>query len=823
MRQSLGMMILLSLLLGLSNLCLGSIEIRGKVVDKETGQLLSGATVKIDSEVHGLQETTTARDGTFRLTLDAPEQQQIEVSLSGYDSYSEMLELTPDSTHTLNIALLSHPFELAPVEIVGKPSQVNDKLTGTVALLEPQTVELIHPVGTQELLEFMPGINGYADDGFGNSRLSIGIRGLNPRRSARVLILEDGVPIQPALYIYPNAYYNPPSDRIDAVEVIKGSAALRFGPQTMGGVINYTTRKPDSTRGLTNQLTVGNNGYYSAFSEWRGLGPKNITSDLQLLYKHGDGFRENNTFDQVNGTVKTLFRLNQKKTLYLKANGNFENSNATYTGLTEFSYRTDPNFNPKPDDNFKILRTSLDLIYTNKISTNLISNTTVYASVFDRRWWRENDIFVRARAFLQGDLTPVPYYQTGHLVRTGGGINNFGILRTFYVGGVEQNYTFKHSLAGSQGHAEMGARVHWERFIDDRKIGDAPDARDGVYYYGNPDDLEDPVEIVGQSHHYETTALALYLKEQREWDRLTVTPGVRFEVFKQTRVDRLYGAIFADKVSAVLLPGIGANYQLGRFNLFGGIHRGYTAPSSGALKITQFGQNVDVGGLDLKAEKSWNMEAGFRSWRPGLTLEVAGFLIRISDIVAAGRGTAFRNLGRADTYGLETALGLEVSRFIPLLPDVNLSYTYLQTEIKKGIVTSATRAGNVPVNIAGNELPYAPQHTLTVGLAKQIGNNLRMRADMRFVDEVFTDFENLKRTYNRGDTGPIPSYTIFSASVDYKVFDQWKVFITGKNLFDKVYIGSRLHSNAGQPEANLSSGILVGPRRQILAGIKHGF
>ena len=823
MRQFLGIVTTLSLLLGISNFCLGSIEIQGKVVDKETGQPLSGATVKIESEVHGLQETTTARDGTFHLTLEVPGQRQIEVRLSGYDSYNQMVELAPDSTHTLDIALLSHPFELAPVEIVGKPSQVNDKLTGTVALLEPQTVELIHPVGTQELLEFMPGINGYADDGFGNSRLSIGIRGLNPRRSARVLILEDGVPIQPAVYIYPNAYYNPPSDRIDAVEVIKGSAALRFGPQTMGGVINYTTRKPDGTRGLTNQVTVGNNGYYSAFSEWRGLGSKNITSDFQLLYKHGDGFRENNTFDQVNGTVKTLFRLNQKKTLYFKVNGNFENSNATYTGLTEYSFRTDPNFNPKSDDNFKILRTSLDLIYTNKISTNLISNTTVYTSVFDRRWWRENDVFVRASAFLKGDLTPAPHYQTGDLVRTGGDAGNFGILRTFYVGGVEQNYTFKHSFAGSQGHAEMGGRVHWERFIDDKKIGDAPDARDGVYYTGNPEDPEDPVNIVGQSHHYETTALALYLKEQREWDRFTVTPGVRFEVFKQERVDRLYGAILADKVSAVLLPGIGANYQLGRFNLFGGIHRGYTAPSSGALKITQFGENVEVGGLDLEAEKSWNMEVGFRSWRPGLTLEVAGFLVKISDIVAAGRGTAFRNLGKADTYGLETALGFGVSRFVPLLPDVNLSYTYLQTEIKSGTVKSATIAGNVDVNIAGNELPYAPRHTLTVGLAKQIGDSLRMRVDMRFVDEVFTDFENLKRTYNRGDTGPIPSYTIVSASVDYKIFNQWKIFITGKNLFDKVYIGSRLHSNAGQPEANLSSGILIGPRRQILAGIKHEF
>lgn len=823
MRQLLGTVMTLSLLLGAPYLCLSSVEIRGKVVDKETKQPIMGAAVRIESDGQNSQETTTLQDGTFEFMNVTPEETQIKVSLIGYHDYVEMFRLTPDSTHTLDIALLNRLFELAPVEIIGKSQRVNRKLTGTIGLLEPQSVELIHPVGTQELLELMPGINGYADDGFGNSRLSIGIRGLNPRRSARVLILEDGVPIQPAVYIYPNAYYNPPSDRINAVEVIKGSAALRFGPQTMGGVINYTTRKPDGTRGLANQLTLGNNGYYSAFSEWRGLGSENITSDVQLLYKHGDGFRDNNAFDQVNSTVKTLFQLSEEKTLYLKANGNFEDSNATYTGLTEYSFRTDPNFNPKEGDNFKVLRTSLDLIYTNKIAKNLISNTTVYTSVFDRRWWREDDIFVRPSTLEAGNLAPVPYFQTGDLVRIGGGKGNFGILRTFYVGGIEQNYTVKHRLAGSHSRAEIGARVHWERFIDDKKIGDTPDARDGVYYTGTPGDTDDPVKIVGQSHHYETTALALYVKEQLEWDKFTLSPGVRFEVFKQDRVDRLYGSVLADKVSAVLLPGIGANYQLGRFNLFGGVHRGYTAPSSGALKITQFGQNVDVGGLDLKAEKSWNMEAGFRSWRPGLTLEVSGFLIKISDIVAAGRGTAFKNLGRVDNYGMETALAVGVSRFAPVLPDVNLAYTYLQTEIKSGIVKSATIAGNVDVDLVGNELPYAPRHTLTVGLAKQFGDVLRMRADMRFVDAVFTDFENITQTFNRGDTGPIPSYTIVNASADYKIADQWKAFVTGKNLFDKVYIGSRLHSHAGQPEANLSSGILVGPRRQILIGIKHGF
>ena len=811
----------LTFLFGTLHFCQGSTEISGKVIEKETGNPILGAVVKIKSNGHVLEETTTAEDGSFQFTQNAQEDQHIQVSSIGYNTYSKMI--ASDSADNLEIALSSKTFELAPIEIIGKAVRKHKVLTGTMSKLEPEMVDLIKPIGTQELLEFIPGINGYADDGFSNSRLSIGIRGLNPRRSARVLLLEDGVPIQPAVYIYPNAYYNPPADRIDAVEVIKGSAAVRYGPQTMGGVINYTTRKPDGTSGLGNQITVGNNGYYSAFSELRGIGnPEKVFSDVQLLYKHGDGFRENNTFDQANGTLKTLFQLSEEKTLYLKLNANFENSNATYTGLTEYTFRTDPNFNPKEDDNFKILRTSLDLIYTNKITENLVSNTTVYTSLFDRRWWREDDIFVRPTALETNNLVPVPYFQTGDLVRTGNGKSNFGILRTFYVGGAEQNYTIKHGIGENVGRAEIGGRVHWERFIDDKKIGDAPDARDGIYYTGTPGSTEDLVKIVGQSHHYETMALALYAKEQLELQNLTLTLGTRFEVFKQDRVDRLRGSVLADKVSSVLLPGIGVNYQVGHFNFFSSIHRGYTAPSSGALKVTNFGQNVDAGGLDLKPEKSWNMELGFRSWMRGITIETAGFFITVEDLVAAGRGTAFKNLGKVNLSGLEIAMRLGISEFVSILPDLNTSYTYLQTEIVDGIVKSATIAGNVDVELNGNQLPYAPQHTFTIGLEKHFGDVLRMRADMRFVDEVFTDFENIQQTKNRGDTGPIPSYAIVNASIDYKLTTQWQLFFTAKNIFDKVYIGSRLHSNAGQPEANLSSGILIGPRRQILFGIKQG-
>ena len=618
-------------------------------MDRETGQPVPGGLVGIEREGARTRKAVTGRDGAFCLDEVSPGGMRLTVSLMGYSSHVEEIALAPGAALDLEIALRSDPIQLAPVEILGESPLVNRKRTGTVSKLPPRTVELIRPVGTQELLELLPGINGYADDGFGNSRLSIGIRGLNPRRSSRVLILEDGVPIQPALYVYPNAYYNPPSERIDAMEVVKGSSAVRFGPQTMGGVINYTTRRPDGTRGMVNQLAAGGNGYYSLYSEWRGLGGGRTASDAQLLYKHGNGFRDNNTFDQLNGTVKTQVRLSNRKVLYLKLNGNLESSNATYTGLTEYSFRTDPAFNPKEHDVFDVRRASLDLMYTSRITPDLAANTTLYLNAFDRRWWREDDIFVRASALETGDLTPVPYYQGGDLVRVGGGAGNFGILRTFYVGGVAQDYTLQHTVAGHAARAEAGARAHWERFVDDRKIGGAPDAREGVYYTGTPGDPGDPVKIVGQSHHYETAALALYARERVEWGRWTLSPGARFEIFEQERVDRLRGAILADKLSWVLLPGLGVNYQRGAVNLFAGVHRGYTPPSSGALLITNFGQDAGSGGLDLKPEKSWNLEAGVRSRGPALTLEACAFLLRIEDLVAAGRGTAFRNLGQVET------------------------------------------------------------------------------------------------------------------------------------------------------------------------------
>ena len=71
------------------------------------------------------------------------------------------------------------------------------------------------------------------------------------------------------------------------------------------------------------------------------------------------------------------------------------------------------------------------------------------------------------------------------------------------------------------------------------------------------------------------------------------------------------------------------------FNLFGGLHRGYTPPSSGALTILDFGARANDSGLDLKSEKSWNTEIGLRGKFSWMEFEAAGFHLAIEDVVAA--------------------------------------------------------------------------------------------------------------------------------------------------------------------------------------------
>jgi len=89
-----------------------------------------------------------------------------------------------------------------------------------------------------EALRKLPGVLARDEEGLG-LRPNIGIRGLNPTRSSKVLLLEDGLPLSFAPYGDNASYFHPALERFERIELLKNAGQIAFGPQTIGGIINY--------------------------------------------------------------------------------------------------------------------------------------------------------------------------------------------------------------------------------------------------------------------------------------------------------------------------------------------------------------------------------------------------------------------------------------------------------------------------------------------------------------------------------------------------------------------------------------------------------
>jgi Fe(3+) dicitrate transport protein len=120
---------------------------------------------------------------------------------------------------------------------------------GSVAFLDADILENHSYGDVNRVLRQVPGLNIVEEEGFG-IRPSIGIRGSGTDRNSKIAVMEDGVLIAPAPYSAPAAYYFPRMPRMAGVEVSKGPAAIKYGPQTVAGAIGlFSTPIPDDAAG----------------------------------------------------------------------------------------------------------------------------------------------------------------------------------------------------------------------------------------------------------------------------------------------------------------------------------------------------------------------------------------------------------------------------------------------------------------------------------------------------------------------------------------------------------------------------------------------
>ncbi|MFM2152686.1 MAG: hypothetical protein RL199_1121, partial [Pseudomonadota bacterium] len=82
------------------------------------------------------------------------------------------------------------------VQVLGRALKdgVGGSTPGAGEALEREAIEKARPASVNELLRQLPGVMVRDEEGLG-LRPNIGLRGLDPTRSGKVLLLEDGIPL----------------------------------------------------------------------------------------------------------------------------------------------------------------------------------------------------------------------------------------------------------------------------------------------------------------------------------------------------------------------------------------------------------------------------------------------------------------------------------------------------------------------------------------------------------------------------------------------------------------------------------------------------
>jgi hypothetical protein len=155
-----------------------------------------------------------ARSLYMNLHHSVPQQSSTSPCLAGHGRHGSI---------SLPAHAIAAQIELPRIDVIAGGEEAIAKQPGSVSIVNKEQLERIQPLSTEDALRKVPGVYIKGEEETAVVA-NIGIRGLNAA-DYKTLILEDGVPIAPGLFVGNGRYYNPRIQRMDEIEVLKGAAA----------------------------------------------------------------------------------------------------------------------------------------------------------------------------------------------------------------------------------------------------------------------------------------------------------------------------------------------------------------------------------------------------------------------------------------------------------------------------------------------------------------------------------------------------------------------------------------------------------------------
>ena len=684
---------------------------------------------------------------------------------------------------TLNAAANSASV-IDELTIIGSKKDVR-KVAGSGAVIGDAQIAMEVSTDINQLLKTVPGVYVREEDGYG-LRPNFGIRGATSERSEKVTLMEDGVLIAPAPYSNPAAYYFPTTMRIKGVEVLKGAPLLRYGPQTVGGVINMiTTAIPESNAGSLTLAAIENNGVDLLASYGGRSGA--VGWLVETAQRENEGFKNIDRSGRDSGYdiedyMGKLAWQGESQSILFKAQRSQETSNETYLGLTDadFDRNEDRRYGLSSIDEMNNKHEGYNLSHKLNINDTMALTTTAYHNEFERDWFK-----------LSGGGSLIAAANGGDEIAQGildGNVDTDGLKykhnnRSYLSKGLQSELALNinsHSI-------HVGVRVHrddMDRFQPQERYQQIG----GSLVYTSTD------SVTGSNNRLETAeATSVWLVDSwQASDKLALNTALRYEDVETSR--RQYSTQNRSDTPSLRsnntqewLPGLSATYQLnGNWQVLAGVHKGFS-PLGGGAKTEE------------EPESSVNYEAGLRYDNDQWFVEAIGFWSDFENKAEnCSNGNPCSNGKTSGSYvtGDAVIAGLEFqfsNSFLigSMTVPVDVAYTYTQAEVSEDNTNEGIFDGDKLANI--------PEHTFSLRSGIETAMGWDNYVSIKYIDETCNA---IGCAGNFVDTDAFVSADLIS---HYALNESVTVFLKVENVLDKRAIVSRSPDGARPNKGRMAS------------------
>ena len=598
------------------------------------------------------------------------------------------------------------------------------------------------------MLNRIPGVNAPENNGTGSHDMAMnfGIRGLNPRLATRSTVLMDGIPVPFAPYGQPQLSFAPVSmGNMDAVDVVRGGGAVRYGPQNVGGIVNFVTRAipdaPTVKAGFQTQTSPSSShdGFKTTGNVLAGGTADNGLGGA-LLYSgtRGGDWREHSDTRIDDLILKGNYSIDDANSVHAMAQY-YEGEADMPGGLSTAAYKADPYQSTRPNDKFWGRRTLVNVGYRYQQERREFTVNSFFTKTL-RSGYLDQGTFL--------SLSPREYWVRGIETRFSQG---FDLGNTTHEVGVGYRYI-----------NEAGHELRYRTPIAANQLPTTNSRND-------------------RDTRGETEAHAFFIDDKIDIGKWTFTPGIRYEMIEQQQTNLLTHVKYKGDYNTPL-PALNVLYHVNdSWNLYAN-----TEGSFGSVQYSQMPNRVSGG--EVKPEKARTWELGTRYDNGNLRAEIGAFLINFNNQYDSNQTTdTVIARGKTRHQGIEASVNYALEGVSPILSgfDVYATYAYVDATIREEGPNK------------GNRVPFSSKNKGTLGIGYTQGP-WKANLDSSYQTDQFADNANTRAESADGSTGKIPGYMVFSSRVGYDFGPQLadlNVAVGVKNILNHEYFTRSFDDN----------------------------